>query len=93
MVSAHSGALAAADGGWEALARGYGVHRVGDLAELADTLDTLDINPLICGPHGSGRGRPGHPAPRQPAGGPYLPLIVNARPAMLSRSWYRPCCA
>jgi len=39
MVSAHSGALAAADGGWEALARGYGVHRVGDLAELADTLE------------------------------------------------------
>ncbi len=29
MVSAHSGALAAADGGWEALAAGYGVHRVG----------------------------------------------------------------
>ncbi len=39
MVSAHSGALAAADGGWEALARAYGVHRVGDLAELADTLE------------------------------------------------------
>ena len=39
MVSAHSGALAAADGGWEALSRGYGVHRVGDLAELADTLE------------------------------------------------------
>ncbi len=39
MVSAHSGALAAADGGWEALARGYGLHRVGDLAELADTLE------------------------------------------------------
>jgi acetate---CoA ligase (ADP-forming) len=39
MVAAHSGALAAADGGWEALARGYGVHRVGDLAELTDTLE------------------------------------------------------
>ncbi len=39
MVAAHSGALAAADGGWEALARGYGVHRVRDLAELADTLE------------------------------------------------------
>jgi len=43
MVSAHSGALAAADGGWEALARGYGVHRVGDLAELADTLELFAI--------------------------------------------------
>ena len=39
MVAAHSGALAAADGGWEALAREYGVHRVGDLAELADTVE------------------------------------------------------
>jgi acyl-CoA synthetase (NDP forming) len=39
LVSAHSGALAAADGAWEALARAYGVHRVRDLAELADTLE------------------------------------------------------
>jgi acyl-CoA synthetase (NDP forming) len=39
MVAAHSGALAGRDGGWEALARAYGVHRVGDLAELADTLE------------------------------------------------------
>ena len=39
LVSAHSGALAAADGAWEALAGAYGVHRVGDLAELADTLE------------------------------------------------------
>jgi acyl-CoA synthetase (NDP forming) len=39
MVAAHSGALAAADGGWEALSRAHGVHRVGDLAELADTLE------------------------------------------------------
>jgi acyl-CoA synthetase (NDP forming) len=39
MVNAHSGALAAADGAWEALAGAYGVHRVRDLAELADTLE------------------------------------------------------
>jgi acyl-CoA synthetase (NDP forming) len=39
LVSAHSGALAAADGAWEALAAAYGIHRVGDLAELADTLE------------------------------------------------------
>jgi acyl-CoA synthetase (NDP forming) len=39
MVAAHSGALAAGDGGWEALADAYGVHRVGDLAEMADTLE------------------------------------------------------
>jgi acetate---CoA ligase (ADP-forming) len=39
MVEAHSGALAAGDGAWQALASGYGVRRVGDLAELADTLE------------------------------------------------------
>ena len=39
MVAAHSGALAGSDGGWEALARAYAVHRVGDLAELADTVE------------------------------------------------------
>jgi acetate---CoA ligase (ADP-forming) len=43
MVAAHSGALAAADGGWEALARAYGVHRVTDLAEMADTLEMFAI--------------------------------------------------
>jgi acyl-CoA synthetase (NDP forming) len=39
MVAAHSGALAAADGGWEALTRAHGVHRVHDLPELADSLE------------------------------------------------------
>ncbi len=39
LVAAHSGALAAKDGGWEALADAYGVHRAGDLAELTDTLE------------------------------------------------------
>jgi acyl-CoA synthetase (NDP forming) len=43
LVSAHSGALAAADGGWEALAAAYGVHRVGDLAEMADTLELFAL--------------------------------------------------
>jgi acetate---CoA ligase (ADP-forming) len=43
MVSAHSGALAAADGGWEALAAAYGVHRVSDLAEMTDTLELFAI--------------------------------------------------
>ena len=44
LVSAHSGALAAADGAWEALAAAYGVHRVRDLAELADTLELFCVN-------------------------------------------------
>jgi acetate---CoA ligase (ADP-forming) len=39
LVAAHSGALAAGDGVWQALASAHGVHRVGDLAELADTLE------------------------------------------------------
>jgi acyl-CoA synthetase (NDP forming) len=39
LVAAHSGALAADGGAWEALAAAYGVHRVGDLAELTDTLE------------------------------------------------------
>ena len=43
MVAAHSGALAGRDGGWEALARAYGVHRVGDLAELTDTLELFAV--------------------------------------------------
>jgi acetate---CoA ligase (ADP-forming) len=43
LVTAHSGALAAADGAWEALADAYGVHRVHDLAELADTLELFTL--------------------------------------------------
>jgi len=39
MVAAHSGALAGSGAGWEALVRHYGLHRVCDLAELADTAE------------------------------------------------------
>jgi acyl-CoA synthetase (NDP forming) len=53
MVSAHSGALAAADGAWEALAGAYGLHRVRDLAELADTLE-LFAPGRRCPPGGTG---------------------------------------
>jgi len=52
LVSAHSGALAAADGAWEALAGAYGVHRVHDLAELADTLELFAV-----GRRAAGQGR------------------------------------
>ncbi len=64
MVAAHSGALAADDGGWEALARAYGIHRVGDLAELADALELFAIGRRAArrsgpgGPHGQA-GQPG----------------------------------
>jgi acetate---CoA ligase (ADP-forming) len=43
LVTAHSGALAGADGAWEALADAYGIHRVHDLAELVDTLELFAI--------------------------------------------------
>ncbi len=59
MVAAHSGALAAADGGWEALSRAYGVHRVGDLAELTDTLELFAIGRRPPRPPS----RPASPAP------------------------------
>ena len=43
MVAAHSGALAGQDASWEALAGAYGVHRVSDFAEMADTLELFAI--------------------------------------------------
>jgi acetate---CoA ligase (ADP-forming) len=52
LVSAHSGALAAADGAWEALAGAYGVHRVRDLAELADTLEVFAAGRRCSAGHG-----------------------------------------
>jgi acyl-CoA synthetase (NDP forming) len=58
LVTAHSGALAADDGGWEALARAYGVHRVGDLAELADALELFAIGRRAARRSGHGA-RPG----------------------------------
>jgi acyl-CoA synthetase (NDP forming) len=56
MVAAHSGALAAADGGWEALAREYGVHRVGDLAELTDTVELFAAGRRAARPAGPATG-------------------------------------
>jgi len=54
MVAAHSGALAGSDGGWEALARAYGVHRVSDLAEFTDTLELFSLGRRV--PAGQYRG-------------------------------------
>jgi acyl-CoA synthetase (NDP forming) len=62
MVAAHSGALAADDGGWQALARGYGLHRVTDLAELADALELFAIGRRAA--RRSGHGGPHDPAQR-----------------------------
>ena len=65
LVSAHSGALAAADGAWEALAGAYGLHRVGDLAELADTLELFAAGRPGPGQHRPGQHRPGQHRPGQ----------------------------
>ena len=83
LVAAHSGALAASDGGWEALARRYGVHRVHDLAELADTLEVFAIG------RPAPRPRPVHraadpdsaaePAPSAPAQ-PQAPRAADGEP-------------
>lgn len=43
LVDAHSGALAGDDAAWEALFGAYGVHRVRDLDEMADTLEMFAI--------------------------------------------------
>lgn len=55
MVAAHSGALAGADGAWEALFDAYGVVRVHDLDELGDTLELFAAG-RRAGPSGAGRG-------------------------------------
>jgi acyl-CoA synthetase (NDP forming) len=64
LVSAHSGALAAGEGAWSALADAYGVHRVGDLAELADTLELFACRRVRTPPA---------PAAPPPAAGPAVP--------------------
>ena len=69
LVSAHSGALATADGGWEALAAAYGVHRVGDLAEMSDTLELFALTGPAPARPGRGRRDP-RPASHRPHPGP-----------------------
>ncbi len=49
LVAAHSGALAGADGAWEALFDAYGVIRVSDLDEMADTLELFAGRPAAAG--------------------------------------------
>src|SRR4029079_19051885 len=50
---AHSGALAGQDGCWEALAGAYGVHRVSDFGEMADTLELFAIGSRVVGASGT----------------------------------------
>lgn len=43
LVTAHSGAIAGDDAAWEALFSAYGVHRVGSLDEMVDTLELFAV--------------------------------------------------
>ena len=54
LVDAHSGAIAGSDAGWEALFSAYGVHRCGDVDDLADSLEMFAIGRRHV--PGSGRG-------------------------------------
>jgi acyl-CoA synthetase (NDP forming) len=76
MVAAHSGALAAADGVWEALARAYGVHRVADLAELTDTLELFAIGRRVIPPVLVPSQPPAQPGESPSAAGPVLGIAT-----------------
>ena len=89
LVSAHSGALATADGGWEALAAAYGVHRVSDLAEMSDTLELFALTspaPPRPGP------RPADPRAATPGQASPSPEPANPTPTDPSShiSFYNP---
>jgi acetate---CoA ligase (ADP-forming) len=83
LVAAHSGALAADGGAWEALAAAYGVHRVGDLAELADTLELFSAGRRaapgtgIATVHDSGLERAHTADLAAEAGVPFAPLAAE----------------
>jgi acyl-CoA synthetase (NDP forming) len=47
LVTAHSGAIAGEDAGWEALFAAYGVHRTRDVEEFVDTLELFAIGRRI----------------------------------------------
>ena len=47
LVTAHSGAIAGDDGGWEALFSAYGVHRARDLENFVDSLELFAIGRRI----------------------------------------------
>jgi acyl-CoA synthetase (NDP forming) len=54
MVAAHSGALAGDDATWEALCEAYGVLRVRDLDEMADTLELVAAGRRVRSAAGAG---------------------------------------
>jgi acetate---CoA ligase (ADP-forming) len=56
MVAAHSGAVAGGTASWEALADAHGLHLVGDLSELMDTVELFAAGRRARPPRASGSG-------------------------------------
>ncbi|MGI8675881.1 MAG: acetate--CoA ligase family protein [Nocardioidaceae bacterium] len=86
LVNAHSGAVAGDDAAWEALFDAYGVHRVADLDEMADTLELFAIgrraNPSnrgIASVHDSGAERAHVADMAERHGVPFAPLAETTR--------------
>jgi acyl-CoA synthetase (NDP forming) len=84
LVAAHSGALAAGDGAWQALATAYGVHRVSDLAELADTLELFSLTRRTRRPAAVASQAVATPAGEPGTHGGDSPHASGGRPAGLS---------
>ena len=91
LVDAHSGAIAGDDAAWEALFAAYGVHRVDDLDELADSLEAFAIGrrvrrdgtPLgVATLHDSGAERALVADVADRLGVPFAPLTAKTRAAL-----------
>ncbi|MFN8192500.1 MAG: acetate--CoA ligase family protein [Nocardioidaceae bacterium] len=89
LVTAHSGAIAGDDAGWEALFASYGVHRTRDLEEFVDTLELFAIGRRIGRPaagiatvHDSGAERTLVADVAEAEGVPFAPLTDATREAV-----------
>jgi len=97
LVDAHSGAVAGDDAAWEALFDAYGVHRVDDLDELADSLEAFAVGRRVrrAGPsrgvatlHDSGAERALVADVADRIGVPFAPLAPATREAL--EDWLEP---
>jgi acetate---CoA ligase (ADP-forming) len=97
LVDAHSGAVAGDDAAWEALFDAYGVHRVDDLDELADSLEAFAVGRRVRrdGPsrgvatlHDSGAERALVADVADRIGVPFAPLAPATREAL--EDWLEP---
>ena len=89
LVTAHSGAIAGDDAGWEALFASYGVHRTRDLEEFVDTLELFAIGRRvrrgeagIATVHDSGAERTLVADVAEAEAVPFAPLTVQTRAAV-----------